>query len=58
MKVFVIGVGGQLGYDVMNALKRRGCETFGSDIIESADIQLDFTDKNAVETVRFQKKMY
>ena len=36
MKVFVTGVGGQLGYDVMNELKRRGHEAIGSDIIETA----------------------
>lgn len=51
MKVFVTGVGGQLGYDVLNELKRRGYEAFGSDITESADIKLDITDKSAVETV-------
>lgn len=51
MKVFVTGVGGQLGYDVINELKRRGYEAFGSDIAESANIKLDITDKNAVETV-------
>ena len=51
MKVFVTGIGGQLGYDVMNELKRRGYETFGSDITESVDIQLDITDKSAVEKV-------
>ena len=51
MKVFVTGVGSQLGYDVMNELKRREYEVFGSDITESADIKLDITDKTAVETV-------
>ncbi|WP_407725150.1 dTDP-4-dehydrorhamnose reductase [Ruminococcus sp. JL13D9] len=51
MKAFVTGVGGQLGYDVMNELKRREYEVFGSDITESADIKLDITDKNAVEKV-------
>lgn len=51
MKVFVTGVGGQLGYDVINELKRRGHEAIGSDITESADIQLDITDKTAVERV-------
>lgn len=51
MIVFVTGVGGQLGYDVINELKRRGYEAFGSDITESADIQLDITDKTAVERV-------
>ena len=51
MKVFVTSVGGQLGYDVINELKRRGHEAIGSDITESADIQLDITDKTAVERV-------
>ena len=32
MKVFVTGVGGQLGHDVMNELHKRGCEGVGSDI--------------------------
>lgn len=32
MKVFVTGVGGQLGHDVMNELARRGHEGIGSDI--------------------------
>ena len=33
MKVFVTGVGGQLGYDVMNELSKRGYECVGSDIL-------------------------
>ena len=32
MKVFVTGVGGQLGHDVMNELYKRGYEGIGSDI--------------------------
>lgn len=32
MRVFVTGVGGQLGHDVMNELHRRGHEGIGSDI--------------------------
>lgn len=32
MKIFVTGVGGQLGHDVMNELHRRGIECVGSDI--------------------------
>ena len=32
MKVFVTGVGGQLGHDVMNELHKRGCEGVGSDL--------------------------
>ncbi len=53
MKVFVTGVGGQLGYDVMNELSFRGHEAFGSDVLDSADfpkyIKLDITDAEAVE---------
>ena len=52
MKVFVTGVGGQLGYDVMNELKKRGIDCVGSDLIEKSDgdyLQLDITDKSAVE---------
>ncbi len=56
MKVFVTGVGGQLGYDVINELKRRGYEAIGSDITDSADIQLDITDKTAVERVLTENK--
>lgn len=32
MKVFVTGVGGQLGHDVMNELNKRGYEGVGSDV--------------------------
>lgn len=52
MKVFVTGVGGQLGYDVMNELKKCGIDCIGSDIIEKSDdnyVQLDITDKTAVD---------
>lgn len=52
MKVFVTGVGGQLGYDVMNELTARGYEAVGSDILDSADfenyVKLDITDADAV----------
>ena len=32
MKVFVTGVGGQLGHDVMNELEKRGYEGIGSEL--------------------------
>lgn len=44
MKVFVTGVKGQLGYEVVRELTERGMETVGVDIDE-----LDITDKTAVE---------
>ena len=50
MKAFVTGVGGQLGYDVVNELKKRGHQAIGSDILESDEpdyIKLDITDKEA-----------
>ena len=54
MKVFVTGVGGQLGHDVMNELAKRGYEGIGSDILKAIDtdfpyVQLDITDAAAVE---------
>ena len=52
MIIFVTGVCGQLGYDVMNELKKRGIDCIGSDIIEKSDdnyVQLDITDKTAVD---------
>lgn len=63
MKVFVTGVGGQLGHDVMNELYKRGYEGVGSDIQpEYSGVQdgsavtgmpyvsMDITDRSAVET--------
>lgn len=54
MKIFVTGIGGQLGYDVINELKKRGHEAVGSDIFDGVeqDVEyrkLDITDKEAVE---------
>ena len=59
MKVFVTGVGGQLGFDVINELKNRGHQAIGSDIIDKDDdnyIKLDITDKQAVEKVISETK--
>lgn len=46
MRVLVTGVGGQLGYDVVNELKKRGHEAVGVDIGE-----MDITDCASVHTV-------
>lgn len=61
MKVFVTGVGGQLGYDVLNELAGRGYECYGSDILPNDKIvlpynyvQLDITNQFAVEKVIYQ----
>ena len=69
MKVFVTGVGGQLGHDVMNELYKRGIEGIGSDIAPAysgaADgtavttmpyVQLDITDAAAVEQALMEVK--
>lgn len=54
MKIFVTGVGGQLGHDIMNELAKRRYEGIGSDILPSVDtkypyVELDITDAAAVE---------
>jgi len=46
MKVFVTGVKGQLGYDVVNELEKRGLEAIGADIQE-----MDITDADSVNRV-------
>ena len=61
MRVFVTGVGGQLGHDVVNELDRRAHEAIGSDIqavysgvndgsaVAAAPyVQMDITDEAAV----------
>lgn len=49
MKVFVTGVKGQLGHDVVNELEKRGHEAIGVDIEE-----MDITDGEAVKRVMTQ----
>lgn len=69
MKVFVTGVAGQLGHDVMNELAKRGHEGIGSDIAPVysgvADgstittmpyVQMDITDAVSVEKVLTEVK--
>lgn len=69
MKVFVTGVAGQLGHDVVNELTARGHVAVGSDIAPQysgiADgtavtnceyVSMDITDAHAVETVLQQVK--
>lgn len=64
MKVFVTGVAGQLGHDVMNELQSRGYEGIGTDIApeysgiqdhtavtEMPYVQMDITDKEVVERI-------
>ena len=64
MKVFVTGVGGQLGHDVMNELHKRGYEGIGSDIAPEYSgicdgsavtqmpyIQMDITNAEMVQSV-------
>lgn len=62
MKIFVTGVGGQLGHDVMNELAKRGYEGIGSDIAPQYSgaqdgtavctmpyVAMDITDQKQVE---------
>ena len=61
MKVFVTGVAGQLGHDVINELLSRGYEAIGSDILPEYDmparyVPLDITDHTAVEQVIMEVK--
>ena len=61
MKVFVTGAGGQLGYDVVNELKKRGFTALGSDIFDETAvnceyIRLDITDATAVNQVISEAK--
>lgn len=62
MKVLVTGVAGQLGYDVMNELAKRGYDGIGTDIADSYSgvqdntavvgmpyVRLDITDAESVE---------
>ena len=62
MKIFVTGVGGQLGHDVVNELSKRGYEGIGSDIqpqysgiaddsavTKAQYVQMDITDSSSVE---------
>lgn len=64
MKIFVTGVGGQLGHDVVNDAVSRGHEAIGSDIGEQYSgvsdgsavttapyVQLDITDEKAVKKI-------
>jgi len=57
MKVFVTGVNGQLGHDVINELVKRGYEAVGSDLADKGQsaaapyIALDITDRAAVDRV-------
>lgn len=50
MKFFVTGVNGQLGYDVMNELHKRGHEGVGSDI---AVVYAGVADGSAVTTIPY-----
>ena len=56
MRVFVTGVGGQLGHDVMNELKSRGHVAIGSDVQGDCDHLLDITDQSAVAALLHEVK--
>ena len=69
MKVFVTGIAGQLGHDVMNELHKRGYEGIGSDIqpeysgvkdgtavVVMPYRQMDITDQAVVEKILLEEK--
>jgi len=69
MRVFVTGVGGQLGHDIVNELSARGIQAVGSDIAprysgvqdgsavcSAPYVQLDITDAASVESILLQEK--
>lgn len=68
MKIFVTGVGGQLGHDVMNELAKRGYEGIGSDIAPAYNgisdgtavtkmpyVSMDITNDESVERILIQE---
>ena len=52
MKIFVTGVGGQLGHDVVNTLTARGIEAIGSDI---APVYSGIADGTSVTTAPYEQ---
>lgn len=66
MLIFVTGVAGQLGHDIINELNIRGIDAIGSDVRSEEEIickagwckyiQLDITDKEAVDRVFKENK--
>ena len=55
MKVFVTGVAGQLGHDVVNELTKRGHVAVGSDVVEPSGLTTDIgTDSSAHEEMTFE----
>ena len=63
MRVLVTGICGQLGYDVMLELTKRGHEVYGSDIrplesksLTSVYLQLDISDQDSVRKTIYELK--
>ena len=54
MKIFVTGVAGQLGHDVVNELIKRGHMAVGSDMVELTDV-FNGTDESAHEEITAPK---
>ena len=64
MRVLVTGVGGQLGFDVINELHKRGYYAIGSDILVKEKIslpcgyiQMDITDEAIVESIIIEMQL-
>ena len=56
MKIFVTGVAGQLGHDVVNELTKRGHVAIGSDVVKPVDVLTDIVTENSVHSAIIQEK--
>ena len=58
MKVFVTGVAGQLGHDVVNELKKRGHVAIGSDVVEPVGLATDIGTDSSAHVERNESKLF
>lgn len=58
MRILVTGAGGQLGYDIMKELSRRGHEVIGTEVSaqKASLVQMDITDRGQVMAVMGQMR--
>ena len=58
MRILVTGAGGQLGYDIMRELSRRGHEVIGTEVSakDASLVRMDITDRDQVMAVMGQTR--
>ena len=58
MRILVTGAGGQLGYDIMRELSRRGHEVIGTEVSakDASLVRMDITDRDQVMAVMSQTR--